>query len=127
MTSMFLPKFDLQSFPVNIIHQVRCFISLIATHLAADIPASSPCILASIHLFKTLATWSSDRMDRGFILSLDWPIAFIAGGITGLVIGGIWLVIWQCLKTRELNRDFEDRKNSTQPRHVHFDERLVLD
>ena len=63
-------------------------------------------------------------MDRGFI---DWPIAVIAGGITGSVIGGIWLVTWQCLKTRELNRDFEERKNPTQSRHVHFDERLVLD
>lgn len=66
-------------------------------------------------------------MDRGFILSLDWPIAVIAGGIIVLVGGGIWLVIWQCIKTRELNREFEERKNPTQSRHVHFDERLVVD
>lgn len=66
-------------------------------------------------------------MDKGFNLSRDWPIYFIAGGITFFIVGGTWLVIWQCLKTRELNRDFEESKNPTQSRHVHFDERLVLD
>ena len=66
-------------------------------------------------------------MDSGFDLSLDWPIAFIAGGISLFVVGGIWLVVWQCLKTRELIRDFKEKKNPSQSRHVHFDERLVLD
>lgn len=61
------------------------------------------------------------------ILNLDWPIFVIAGGITLFVIGGTWLVIWQCLKSRELNRDFEERIKPTQSRHVHFEERLVLD
>lgn len=66
-------------------------------------------------------------MDRGFILGIDWPIAVIAGGIAVFLVGGVWLVIWQCLKTRKLNRDFEERNNPSQSRHVHFDERLVLD
>lgn len=66
-------------------------------------------------------------MDSSFDLILDWPIFFIAGGITVFVVGGIWLVIWQCLKTRRLNRDFEETIKPTQSRHVHFDERLILD
>ena len=49
-------------------------------------------------------------MDSGFILDEDWPIAFIAGGISVLIIGGIWLVVWQCIKTRELNRAFREKK-----------------
>ena len=66
-------------------------------------------------------------MERGFDLRLDWPIAIIAGGISLFVLGGIWLVVWQCFKTRELIRDFEEQRNPTRSRHVHFDERLVLD
>ena len=66
-------------------------------------------------------------MDRGFILTRDWPIAVIAGGISALIIGGVWLVIWQCRKTRELNRDFKERESPVRSRHVHFDKRLILD
>ena len=66
-------------------------------------------------------------MASGFNLSLDWPIAIIAGGISVFVLGGIWLVIWQCQKTRELIRNFKEKQNPSQSRHVHFDERLVLD
>lgn len=66
-------------------------------------------------------------MASGFDLSLDWPLVIIGGGISVFVIGGICLVIWQCQKTRELIRDFEEKRNPAQSRHVHFDERLILD
>ena len=66
-------------------------------------------------------------MASGFDLSLDWPITIIGVGISVFVLGGIWLVIWQCKKTRELIRDFEEKQNPAQSRHVHFDERLILD
>lgn len=66
-------------------------------------------------------------MDTSFSLSTNWPIAVISGGISLFVVGGIWLVTWQCLKTRELNRDFKEKQNPAQSRHVHFAERLVLD
>ena len=66
-------------------------------------------------------------MDRGFDLSPHWPIAFIAVGISVFIVGGFWLVIWQCLKTREHNREFKEKRGPAQSRHVHFDERLVLD
>ena len=66
-------------------------------------------------------------MASGFDLSLDWPITIIGGGILVFVLGGIWLVVWQCKKTRGLIRDFEEKQNPSQSRHVHFDERLILD
>ena len=116
-----------ESLHVNIIRQPRCSASHIATHLIALILALSHRLPGSIIYKRPLLHGKHDRMDIRSILIRNWPILIIAVGISGFVIGGIWLVVWQCLKTRELNREFKERISPAQSRHVHFDERLVLD